>query len=232
MGGRGTERLTYGTRATGVTRGELMSKDYNRRHKENKRIARAFKAIVKAARAAGVEIIEPTALPTLEREARAHVKLRGNTNVKWRKLRVIAVLAEMYGVPLPVVHSTLRQAIAHDVGSDTELGKLILKFPTPQGTTPLKSEFRKVQPPLDNDYDKIAAFYQSYEWRRLRYFVLKNYGRKCMLCGTTEGAMHGDHIKPLRKYWELRLDPENIQILCEVCNHGKGNWDETDWRPK
>jgi len=21
-------------------------------------------------------------------------------------------------------------------------------------------------------------------------------------------------------------------VLCEVCNHGKGNWDETDWRPE
>ncbi|HVX91213.1 MAG TPA: HNH endonuclease [Candidatus Paceibacterota bacterium] len=79
--------------------------------------------------------------------------------------------------------------------------------------------------------DKAARFYESYSWRKLRYEVLKGFGRKCMLCGQDKGVFHVDHIKPLRKYWELRLVKENLQILCEECNHGKGNWDETDWRP-
>lgn len=78
---------------------------------------------------------------------------------------------------------------------------------------------------------QMKRFYLSYEWRKLRYLTLKKYGRRCMACGETKGKMHVDHIKPVRKYWELRLDPTNLQVLCEVCNHGKGSWDETDHRP-
>ena len=44
--------------------------------------------------------------------------------------------------------------------------------------------------------------------------------------------MNVDHIKPRKKYPELALDKSNLQVLCEECNHGKGNWDETDWRPE
>ena len=52
-----------------------------------------------------------------------------------------------------------------------------------------------------------------------------------MCCGSAD-KIRGDHIKPIRRYWNLRLDPDNIQILCEECNHGKGSWDETDFRSK
>lgn len=76
-------------------------------------------------------------------------------------------------------------------------------------------------------------FYASYTWRKLRYEILKRDGARCQLCGAraSDGAvLHVDHIKPLRKFWSLRLAPDNLQTLCNVCNHGKGNWDETDWR--
>jgi 5-methylcytosine-specific restriction endonuclease McrA len=90
--------------------------------------------------------------------------------------------------------------------------------------------------------NRITAFYRSYDWKEIRYRVLLKYGRKCMCCGASEGdifAYNGDqvvinvdHIKPLRKYWSLRLDFDNLQVLCSDCNHGKGNWDETDFRPR
>lgn len=41
-----------------------------------------------------------------------------------------------------------------------------------------------------------------------------------------------DHIKPISKHWHLRLDPDNLQVLCNDCNKGKGAWDETDYRPQ
>lgn len=81
--------------------------------------------------------------------------------------------------------------------------------------------------------DCAKQFYSSYEWRKLRYKILQRDGAQCSLCGALPGngiVMNVDHIKPLRKYWTIRLDPKNLQVLCNECNHGKGNWDETDWR--
>jgi 5-methylcytosine-specific restriction endonuclease McrA len=42
--------------------------------------------------------------------------------------------------------------------------------------------------------------------------------------------MHVDHIEPLSKNWDRRLDPTNVQIMCDDCNLGKGNRDSIDWR--
>lgn len=80
---------------------------------------------------------------------------------------------------------------------------------------------------------KADEFYKSYEWRKIRYAALRKYSAKCMCCGRAaeDGVvMNVDHIKPRRKYPELALCLDNLQVLCSVCNHGKGNWDETDWR--
>lgn len=73
-------------------------------------------------------------------------------------------------------------------------------------------------------------FYASAEWTDARKVVLQRWGKRCACCGETEGVFHVDHIKPLRKYWDLRLRIENLQVLCEVCNSVKGNWCETDFR--
>jgi 5-methylcytosine-specific restriction endonuclease McrA len=87
--------------------------------------------------------------------------------------------------------------------------------------------------------DEKEAFYKSWDWRELRMQVLKMQGRICQCCGATPAAkdMAGnpvrlcvDHIKPLSKFWHLRLDRSNLQILCDECNQGKGNWDQTDFR--
>lgn len=77
------------------------------------------------------------------------------------------------------------------------------------------------------------AFLMSYEWRKLRMVILKRYGARCQCCGATpaDGArMNVDHIKPRKFYPHLALEESNLQVLCGTCNHGKGNWDETDWR--
>ena len=76
-------------------------------------------------------------------------------------------------------------------------------------------------------------FLNSYAWRKLRMVVLVKYGAVCQCCGRSrvDGVqIHVDHIKPRRKYPELALVESNLQVLCHECNHGKGNWDETDWR--
>ena len=77
------------------------------------------------------------------------------------------------------------------------------------------------------------AFLQSYEWRKLRMEALKKHGARCQCCGATPATgaiMNVDHIKPRKLFPALALDLSNLQVLCHECNHGKGNWDHTDWR--
>lgn len=76
-------------------------------------------------------------------------------------------------------------------------------------------------------------FLQTYEWRRVRMEALKKYGARCQCCGATPATgavMNVDHIKPRKLFPHLALDVNNLQVLCHECNHGKGNWDMTDWR--
>jgi len=79
-----------------------------------------------------------------------------------------------------------------------------------------------------------GAFLRSFEWRQLRMIVLKKRGARCECCGSTpkDGTtqINVDHIKPRKTHPQLALTESNLQILCGACNHGKGNWDDTDWR--
>lgn len=97
-----------------------------------------------------------------------------------------------------------------------------------------KPQPKTLPAPLPYQGDVTAdAFLASFQWRQLRMKVLKHYGRRCMCCGASpdSGAvMHVDHIKPRRLFPKLALDFGNLQVLCHECNHGKGNWDHTDWR--
>jgi len=88
--------------------------------------------------------------------------------------------------------------------------------------------------------DEKQEFYDSWEWHKLRMRTFQKYGRICQCCGARPGQLAEggdpirivvDHIKPISKHWHLRLDPANVQPLCDSCNMGKGNWDETDFRP-
>lgn len=94
-------------------------------------------------------------------------------------------------------------------------------------------------PPSENEKQQIeqssvrVLFYETRNWRTLRYEVLKARGRRCECCGRTpkDGiALHVDHIKPRSLYPELELVADNLQVLCEDCNVGKSNRDEIDWR--
>lgn len=70
------------------------------------------------------------------------------------------------------------------------------------------------------------GFLQSFEWKQLRFRVLRHYGAKCQCCGAspaTGAVMQVDHIRSRRRYPELALDFNNLQVLCSKCNHGKAN---------
>ncbi|MCC0076996.1 MAG: HNH endonuclease [Rhodobacter sp.] len=60
---------------------------------------------------------------------------------------------------------------------------------------------------------------------RLRAKVLLRDGATCKLCGVSprsgETRLHVDHVIPYSKGGETEI--ENLQILCEKCNIGKGD---------
>jgi 5-methylcytosine-specific restriction endonuclease McrA len=78
------------------------------------------------------------------------------------------------------------------------------------------------------------SFYRSQRWRNLRYQAFLRYGRVCALCKRTPEVngvvLHVDHILPRSKYPGQQWNLENLQILCEDCNIGKGATDKTKWR--
>lgn len=77
------------------------------------------------------------------------------------------------------------------------------------------------------------SFYQTKEWRKLRYQAFKEYGNNCAVCGRSpkDGlVMHVDHIKPRSLYPHLALEITNLQIMCEECNVSKSNKDNIKWR--
>jgi len=99
------------------------------------------------------------------------------------------------------------------------------KVPSKQSCKPFKS--------AGVSFAATNEFLLSYEWRKIRMVVLKKYGARCQCCGAspaTGAVMHVDHIKPRKLFPHLALDVDNLQVLCHECNHGKGNWDQTDWR--
>ena len=78
----------------------------------------------------------------------------------------------------------------------------------------------------------IREFYRTWAWKQTRFKVLKQHDFQCQACGNfpPNTVLHVDHIKPVRYYWQLRLVMENLQVLCQDCNMGKGAWDQTDFR--
>ena len=78
------------------------------------------------------------------------------------------------------------------------------------------------------------GFLESYEWRKLRLQALLVHGRKCQCCGAMPPnvVLNVDHIKPRKTHPQYALILDNLQVLCNECNHGKGNWLSMDFREK
>lgn len=95
----------------------------------------------------------------------------------------------------------------------------------------LKAEVARLRQQTNNErpaYRKGmgSEFYQTREWRELRWEVLIASDGKCKVCnrGKLDGVIiHVDHIKPRSKYPALELVFTNLQVLCEDCNIGKSN---------
>jgi 5-methylcytosine-specific restriction endonuclease McrA len=177
--------------------------------------------------------------------SRAGVVLFGDRVPK--KAVVIATAARELGLVWPSaafseIHVLIRFCEARGLSLDKAATKK--KRPTklrrviPRDTfTRLAKQYgppRSAAPEDRTAYLISDEFLRSYEWRRLRMVVLKQFGARCQCCGATSQngvVIHVDHIKPRRLFPHLALVESNLQVLCEACNHGKGNWDDSDWRP-
>ena len=78
--------------------------------------------------------------------------------------------------------------------------------------------------------DRIRGSQQDFlftpEWKEMRRIVLSKFGRQCMKCKSTPRRLrdvHVDHIRPRARFPELKLDMNNLQVLCCRCNKAKGN---------
>lgn len=79
----------------------------------------------------------------------------------------------------------------------------------------------------NKEFEKqLHDFYQSKEWKSIRETVHQQLTQMCPVCGSVHN-LAVDHIKPIRYFWDLRLDIDNLQLLCGDCNLEKGsipNW--------
>lgn len=101
-----------------------------------------------------------------------------------------------------------------------------------KGIPSVKPAAKKVAP----GWVELRAYLQTEEgnalWRSLRFRVLAKH-KRCCLCGRSrvDGViLHVDHIKPKSTHPHLAFCEDNLQVLCEDCNMGKGNTDEQDFR--
>jgi 5-methylcytosine-specific restriction endonuclease McrA len=163
-------------------------------------------------------------------EMRGHNK-RGVSHMKmWRKLKQQVPQREQRNLNK---HMVRRPAgVPRDQWIRVFLDKIGCQPATAEiaaiASTPFRPKAKRLAHVASDD------FLLSFEWRQLRMVVLKKRGARCECCGASPAdgvtVINVDHIKPRRDFPELALDESNLQILCGVCNHGKGNWDQTDWR--
>lgn len=86
---------------------------------------------------------------------------------------------------------------------------------------------------MTTDFIKSEEFLKTFDWLQLRMRALTKLGSRCSCCGATPNndgvKICVDHVKPRKFYPQLALDINNLQILCEDCNFGKGNGFPVDW---
>jgi 5-methylcytosine-specific restriction endonuclease McrA len=59
--------------------------------------------------------------------------------------------------------------------------------------------------------------YASGEWRRLRRQLRNRAACMCETCGSTDD-LHMHHVRPWAEYPELRMELDNLMLLCRGCH--------------
>lgn len=82
--------------------------------------------------------------------------------------------------------------------------------------------------------DEKKRFYSSYAWQKLRNRKVKEHPY-CERCWSkwrliVTDNLQGHHIKSFKDYPELRLDEDNVAVLCRTCNLQIGDSSKVDWK--
>ena len=70
---------------------------------------------------------------------------------------------------------------------------------------------------------KYMKFYNGIEWRTLSMRYMQDKGYRCESCRDIGTEVH--HIKPIQtpEGWDLRLDYNNLELLCKSCHNDRHN---------
>jgi len=164
----------------------------------------------------------------VRRLALAKLRARGQLS----KARVMELMAREGYPRLP--NETRQSHFLRFIGKTEKQVRAEFRIERKESRTPKKSNRPPTGAPHP-EYIKDDGFYASRDWRELRYLALRNTDGRCQCCGGTakdDLRIHVDHIQPRYKRPDLALSLDNLQVLCEDCNIGKGAWDQTDWRGK
>ena len=77
--------------------------------------------------------------------------------------------------------------------------------------------------PLKYSVHEGHEFYYSDEWIETRNKFKEDKDLKCCKCGSRDHVCV-DHKLPLRRFWQYRTHPYNLQLLCHKCNKKKSNY--------
>ena len=153
-----------------------------------------------------------------------------------RDADVIKLLAEKFNVPLPISKMGSIKKLFPELNEQLHQNKMIKKTINAKqkaGILPKKGGKFENKTQEIVTQQQINEFYESWDWKRVRYDFIKNKKRRCECCGATPDngeRIVVDHILPIRHHWSSRFNISNLQLLCDSCNMGKGSRDTTDWR--
>lgn len=66
---------------------------------------------------------------------------------------------------------------------------------------------------------KYLRFYNSNDWRTLSLRYTQDKGYKCERCGKIATQVHHKKAIQTPDGWELRLDYDNLELLCTDCHN-------------
>lgn len=65
---------------------------------------------------------------------------------------------------------------------------------------------------------------KSLEYKKVMRNIMERDNYMCQLCGVRGYKLQVDHIKPFKAYPSLRLEPNNLRTLCELCHRKTDTW--------